>query len=375
MNQDLYIGLISGTSVDGVDAALVSFSGGRPELIAAHLQPYPVELRQAVLNLFQPDTNEIDRMGEVDNAVGELFAIAAQTLLQQAGLDPKSIRGIGSHGQTIRHRPKAAHPFTTQIGNPFVIAERTGIDIVWDFRRRDMAVGGQGAPLAPLFHQAFIGHPDEYRVVLNLGGIANITCLPAAGVTPLAYDTGPANGLMDAWIQRIHGDAYDNNGNWAQSASADIGLLKYLLDEPYFGQPAPKSTGKELFHLRWAEQKAPLDQYNTAVVQATFLALSVESIARAIESHGQCKRILACGGGVHNSALIQALSDRLGVAVESTSTAGIEPDWLEAMAFAWMARCHINGTALDTRPFTGATKPSILGSLIPGGRQPNLDRE
>lgn len=370
MDPDLYLGLISGTSVDGVDAALVSFSSPQPRLIASTLFAYGSELRAEVLALFTPGNNEVDRLGAVDHAVGELFAEAAQALLQQAGVAPQAVKAIGCHGQTIRHRPGGRHPFTLQIGNPYVIAERTGIDVVWDFRRRDMALGGQGAPLAPLFHRAFMAHPAETRVVLNLGGIANITRLPADGSAPVAFDTGPANGLLDAWIQRVQGGPFDRNGAWAESAQADAGLLALLLDEPYFRLPAPKSTGKELFHLDWAEQRAgDLGRFDPAVVQATFLALTVESVARAVEASGGCDRVLACGGGVHNRALLRHLSTRLGVPVESTAVAGVEPDWLEAMAFAWMARRHVHGEALDTPPFTGASRASVLGSLVPGRRQ------
>src|SRR3990167_2388803 len=201
MSEDLYLGLISGTSVDGIDAALVSFQQNRPILIQHLLHPYPETVRFALQTLFVPGANEIDRMGELDVALGELFGDAANALLQKAGVSPGQIRAVGSHGQTIRHRPALTHPFTLQIGNPYVISERCGIDVIADFRRRDMAVGGQGAPLAPAFHRAFMAHSDESRVVLNLGGIANITLLPADGRRPLAFDTGPASGLMDAWIR------------------------------------------------------------------------------------------------------------------------------------------------------------------------------
>lgn len=367
MDQDLYIGLISGTSVDGVDAALVSFTEGHPQLIASVLHPYSSSLHKDVLALFQPGANEIDRLGEVDNALGEQFAEAALALIEKSKVDPQRIRAIGCHGQTIRHRPLAERPFTLQLANPYIIAERTGLDVVWDFRRRDMALGGQGAPLAPLFHRAFMADRNESRVVLNLGGIANITWLPVDGSRPVAFDTGPANGLMDAWIQRVQGVPFDRNGAWAASATADASLLQLLLREPYFVLPAPKSTGKELFHLDWVERLAPLHSFDPAVVQATFLALSTETVARAIEATGRCDRVLACGGGVHNLALMNALEHRLGIPVASSLQAGVEPDWLEAMAFAWMAHCHVHQIKLDTAPFTGASKASVLGSLVPGG--------
>lgn len=367
--SDLYIGLISGTSVDGVDAALVSFADASPRLMESCLFPYSSDLRAALLDLFLPGDNEVDRLGVLDHAVGELFADAALQLLDKAGVDHGQVRAIGSHGQTIRHRPCGRHPFTLQIGNPYVIAERTGLDVVWDFRRRDMVLGGQGAPLAPLFHQAFMATEVETRVVLNLGGIANITRLPADGSKPVAFDTGPANGLMDAWIQRIQGVPFDCDGAWAESAEADPRLLEILLDEPYFQQPPPKSTGKELFHLPWAQRRHTLDNYDPAVVQATFLALTVESVAQGISMSGGCDRVLVCGGGVHNRALLRSLNTRLGVPVESSALIGVEPDWVEAMAFAWMARCHRKGVALNTSPFTGAHQAAILGSLAPGRLQ------
>lgn len=370
MDQDLYVGLISGTSVDGVDAALVSFSDSRenfrPVLLASLLHPYPASLRSDILSLFLPGNDEVDRLGAIDCAIGELFADAALHLLAKAGVQPDQVCAIGSHGQTIRHRPQGRHPFTLQIGNPYVLAEATSMDVVWDFRRRDMAVGGQGAPLAPLFHQAFMASDRETRVVLNLGGIANITRLPMNASPPVAFDTGPANGLMDAWIQRVKGLPFDKDGDWAGSVAADDGLLAVLLDEPYFRLGPPKSTGKELFHLPWVEARRDLASLDPAVVQATFLALTVESVARAIESSGGCERVLACGGGVHNLALLRNLATRLGVAVDSTASVGVPPDWLEAMAFAWLARCFVRNEALVTQPFTGARKPAILGSFVPG---------
>lgn len=366
MSEDLYLGLISGTSVDGIDAALVSFQQNRPVLIQHLLHPYPETVRSALQALFVPGANEIDRMGELDVALGELFGDAANALLQKAGVSSRQIRAVGSHGQTIRHRPALTHPFTLQIGNPYVIAERCGIDVIADFRRRDMAVGGQGAPLAPAFHRAFMAHADESRVVLNLGGIANITLLPEDGRRPVAFDTGPASGLMDAWIRLQRDLPFDRDGAWAASAQPDAGVLASLLEEPYFRMAPPKSTGKELFHLDWARTRASLDALDPATVQATFLELTAVSVAEAIASVGGCDRVLVCGGGVHNGALMARLQAVLGVPVESTMAIGIDPDWVEAMAFAWMARCHVQGEKLDLAPFTGAAKPVLLGCRVPG---------
>jgi anhydro-N-acetylmuramic acid kinase len=253
-----------------------------------------------------------------------------------------------------------------------VIAERTGIDVVADFRRRDMAAGGQGAPLAPAFHRAFLADPAEARVVLNLGGIANITLLPTDGRQPLAFDTGPANGLMDAWINQCQGLLYDADGGWAASGLHDPGLLRCLLAEPYFRLPPPKSTGKELFHLDWLRQRAELSRYDAVTVQATLLELSVISVADAIAAAGPCERVLVCGGGAHNGALMAGLQARLAVPVQSTQAIGVDPDWVEAMAFAWLARCHVQGQMLDLSAFTGAHRPTILGVALPGKRKQTI---
>src|SRR3990167_3416675 len=366
MSEDLYLGLISGTSVDGIDAALVSFQQNRPVLLQHHLHPYPETIRSALQALFVPGANEIDRMGELDVVLGELFGDAANALLDKAGVDAKEVRGVGSYGQTIRHRPALAHPFTLQIGNPYVIAERCGINVIADFRRRDMAVGGQGAPLAPAFHRAFMASSEESRGVLNLGGIANITLLRADDRRPVAFDTGPASGLMDAWIQLQRNLPYDRDGAWAASAKPDATLLAKLLDEPYFRLAPPKSTGKELFHLDWARSRAGLDNHDPGTVQATFLELTAVSVAEAIASVGGCDRVLVCGGGAHNGTLMARLQAMLGIPVESTAAIGIDPDWVEVMAFAWLARCHVRGEQLDLGPFTGATRPVLLGCLVPG---------
>ncbi|HVL01229.1 MAG TPA: anhydro-N-acetylmuramic acid kinase [Dongiaceae bacterium] len=372
MSEDLFVGLISGTSVDGIDAALVSFSGSHPALLHHYLHPYPVAMRAALQSLFLPGENEVDRLGEMDVAVGALFADAALALLKQAGVKAERVRAIGSHGQTLRHRPTLAHPFTLQIGNPYVIAERCGIDVVADFRRRDMAAGGQGAPLAPAFHRAFMASSTETRVLLNLGGIANITLLPKDARAPVAFDTGPASGLLDAWIQLHRNEPFDRDGAWAASAQPNADLLARLLDEPYFLQPPPKSTGKELFHLGWARHKADLSSYDPAIVQATFLELTAVSVANAIASEGGCDRVLVCGGGAHNGVLLTRLQALCGVPVESTQAIGIDPDWVEAMAFAWLARCHVRGEKLDLAPFTGAKRPVLLGCHVPGSARNTL---
>ena len=367
---DYYIGLISGTSADGIDAALVQFDNHSASLVASHSEPLSDQIKASLFSLFsaeaRPNTDAIDLMGSLDNELGHCFAKAALNLLESSGLNKEQICAIGSHGQTIRHRP--AQAFTTQIGNPNIIAELTQIDVVADFRRRDMAIGGQGAPLAPAFHRAFLASADENTVVLNLGGIANVTWLPKQENTVLGFDTGPSNGLMDAWILRHKQQAFDRDGAWASTAKPNAALVQQWLADPYFSALPPKSTGKEYFHLQWAQQRAP-DMVSSAPaeVQASLLELSAQSIFNAIERHcPQPSRVLVCGGGVHNSALMKRLRTLCPCPVESTATFGIDPDWMEAMAFAWMAKQFKERQALDLRSITGSSRPAILGALYPG---------
>jgi len=363
----LYIGLISGTSADGIDAALVSFRQHQPELVCSHLEPFPADLRQRLTSLFTPGANQIDLLGQLDVELGQLFAQASLNLLSKSGVTKNEIAAIGSHGQTVRHRPTERHPFTLQIADPHYIAEITGIDVIADFRRRDMVLDGQGAPLAPAFHEAFLGHASENRVILNVGGIANITYLPAANVEgALAMDTGPANGLMDAWIQRRNGFTYDQNGAWASSGKVIHPLLENWLQDPYFKLSAPKSTGKEYFHLAWAEKAGNLTAYAPEDIQASFLELSATSIANAIAQLATpVDRVLACGGGVRNSALMARLQHLIPCRVQNTGDYGIPPDWVEAMAFAWFAKNHLQRIKLDLSAFTGAQKPVLMGSFFP----------
>ena len=364
----LYIGLISGTSADGIDAALGSFAGHRPDLVASHLHPYPAATRQRLLSLFTPGADQLDLMGALDVELGELFAQASLTLLRKAGVAASAVAAIGSHGQTIRHRPRAAAPFTLQIADPNRIAHTTGIDVVADFRRRDLACGGEGAPLAPLFHQACLGAPEETRVILNLGGIANITLLPAADQSqgPMAMDTGPASCLLDAWCQQHRQAQFDVDGAWAAGGQPDAALVQRWLTDPYFAQPAPKSTGREYFHLEWARSLAGpvMEGLPAQDVQATLLELSARSVAEAVAQLPLAvDRVLVCGGGAHNSALMSRLHQLCLCPVNSVQALGLDPDWIEAMCFAWLARCRLQGTALDTRPFTGARDRVPLGGI------------
>ncbi|WP_051884664.1 anhydro-N-acetylmuramic acid kinase [Lysobacter antibioticus] len=371
----LYLGLISGTSADGIDAALVRFADGaaptRCELVLGRTYPWQQALRERLVALGQGgDARSLEELGTLDVQVAEAFADAALSLIGEAGVAVSEVAAIGSHGQTVRHRPAGAgydgrHPFTWQIGDGAVIAERSGIATVADFRRRDVAAGGHGAPLMPAFHAALLHSDAEDRAALNLGGIANFTLLPAHGDVR-GFDTGPANCLMDAWALRHLGTAFDADGAFAARGTVDADLLARLLDEPWFALPPPKSTGREQFHLAWVEARlsgaeAPQD------VQATLLELSAITTADALRAHQPAtKRVLACGGGVRNSALLERIAAHLpGVAVESTVPYGLDPDFVEAMGFAWLARQTLSGLPGNLPSVTGARGPRVLGTVHP----------
>ena len=297
--------------------------------------------------------------------VAEAFASASLQLLESARVAADDVRAIGSHGQTIRHRPSAKHPFTWQIGDGNVIAERTRIDTVADFRRRDLAAGGQGAPLVPAFHAAMLRDATEARAVLNLGGIANFTLLPVAGDVR-GFDTGPANALMDAWCERHRGTPYDAHGAFAASGTVDTALLDRLAGDPWFAAPPPKSSGREQFHLDWVASKLSGDE-RVEDVQATLVELTAKTVADALRAHQpDTRRVLACGGGVHNPVLLARIAARLpGVRVESTAAHGLDPDYVEAMAFAWLARETIAGRPGNVPAVTGARGSRVLGVVYP----------
>ena len=368
---DHLIGLMSGTSMDGVDAALVRFddAAALPELLARRTTPLPEGLQEELLALAQPGGNELDRLMRLDGTVARLFARAVREVLDQAGMSPDQIRALGSHGQTVRHVPAGPEPYTVQIGNPSLIAELTGITTVADFRRRDLAAGGQGAPLAPAFHAAFFRSPAENRIVLNIGGIANITRLAADAQIPVSgFDTGPGNLLLDAWIRYRRGMAFDENGMWGAGGKVLPALLNALLADPYFRAPPPKSTGRELFHLDWLNARlATLPAVNPQDVQATLQELTAVSIAEAIRRcAGEAQRVLVCGGGVHNPAVLARLQAKLpGVIVESTAVAGIDPDFVEAVGFAWLAKRTLDGLPGNVPAVTGARGERILGGIYP----------
>jgi anhydro-N-acetylmuramic acid kinase len=364
-----YIGLMSGTSVDGIDAALVSIPvGGQLSLLATHQHPFPTAVRAAIQALMQPGPNEIEREGELDVQLGRLFADAAKLLLTKAGISAASIRAIGSHGQTIRHRPHAAHPFTRQIGNPSVIVEETGITTVADFRARDLAAGGEGAPLVPAFHHWLFRKPGTNRAIVNLGGIANITWLPGVeNCAVLGFDTGPGNTLLDQWVDRHRNEPYDRDGAWAASGHVQKDLLARLLADEYFAKAPPKSTGREHFNLTWLERQlagklAPED------IQATLAELTAASIAQGIKSlPDRIGEIYVCGGGSHNRHLLARLGALLpGIPVVTTEALGLDPDWVEAAAFAWLAHQTLAGHAGNLPSVTGARHPVLLGGIYLG---------
>ena len=368
--SNFFIGLISGTSADGIDAALVEFpddGGARGlQLHAALVHPWPSALRDRLVALGQGgELTSLDELGRLDAQVAQQFAAAALALLDDAGVDPAQVAAIGSHGQTLRHRPHGDAPFTMQVGDGSVIAERTGIATVCDFRRRDVAAGGHGAPLVPAFHAALLHALDEDRAALNLGGIGNYTLLPRAGAVR-GFDTGPANALLDAWCLRHTGAAFDADGAFAASGQVDAALLARLLDEPWFALPPPKSTGREQFHLDWVQARLRGDEA-PADVQATLLELSAATVADALQAHQPgTARVVACGGGVRNTALMQRIAARLhGVVVESSAAHGLDPDFVEAMAFAWLARETLAGRPGNLATVTGARGPRVLGVVHP----------
>ena len=363
--KDLYVGLMSGTSMDGIDAVLVRFSNAQTEILATHTQPYPTDLQQALLEeIRKPMSEELDTSGELNRRVGECFREAAQKVILESGCDRNNIRAIGSHGQTLRHQPNAELPFSLQIGDPDIIASGTNITTVANFRQADIAAGGQGAPLVPPFHEWVFRSPGIDRAVVNIGGIANITVLPSDESATSGFDTGPGNGLMDAWTRQHLGTAFDADGEWAASGTVDRDLLQQMLQDPYFRLAPPKSTGFEYFNPAWLAQ-FDLARYQAADVQATLCDLTAKSISDAVSSFAKTtKQIFVCGGGVRNKSLMKRLAEMLaGCEVASTARAGLDPDWVEAAAFAWLAMRTVNGQTGNLPSVTGASHKVNLGDI------------
>jgi len=370
-DAQLYLGLISGTSADGIDAALVRFEP-HCELVFGRTYPWDETLRTRLIALGQGgEATSLDELGELDTTLARAFADAAMRAIADSGTERSQVRAIGSHGQTVRHRPESSAAFTWQMGDGNVIAERSGLTTVADFRRRDVAAGGHGAPLMPAFHAAMLRSSQEDRAVLNLGGIGNFTLLPKPAGPKAGevrgFDTGPANALMDAWCERHTGQAYDASGAFAARGTVDDELLARLLGDPWFALPPPKSTGREQFHLRWLEAQLGTAKFSPADVQATLLELSAITVAEALRAtQPGTARVLGCGGGVHNAVLMTRIAAHLpGMEVESTAAHGLDPDYVEAMGFAWLARETLAGRAGNLPSVTGAKGPRILGAIYP----------
>ena len=367
---DLYIGLMSGTSLDGVDAVLVDFDGEKPQVIGHGAQAFPPELKEELLALNTSGSNELHRAALASNALVRLYALQVSALLEKSGLPAKAIKAIGAHGQTVRHRPQEfdGTGYTLQLNQPSLLAELCGIDVVADFRSRDVAAGGQGAPLVPPFHLAFFGQEDQTVAVLNIGGISNISILAPEGSGLIGYDCGPGNALIDAWCQLHKGKAYDDAGRWAAKGNVDPVLLAHLQEESYFAKPAPKSTGRDLFNRAWLDTRltafealAPQD------VQSTLTQLTAWACVSSVqESSPTCRSLVVCGGGALNLELMRRLRAALpGCKVQSSEKWGLPPLQVEATAFAWLARQTVNRQTSSLTSVTGAKGARILGAIYP----------
>lgn len=365
--------------MDGIDAVLIDFAEQQPRVLAVLTDPYPNTLRGALDEVrADPDGFPAARLARLHAEVGDAFSEAALNVLKAAGVNKSEVAAVGSHGQTVLHRPDDAVAHTLQIGDPARIAARTGIDVIADLRSADVAAGGQGAPLAPLLHAALLADADENRLILNLGGIANLTLLSASGATA-GFDTGPASCYLDLWF-RQHGtnssdqsDRFDRDGAWARSGTVDAEWLNTLMDEPYLHRAAPKSTGIEYFDPRWLERRLPGDaRSRPAGIQATLAEFTAASIALNIQHQVPFTpdRLLVCGGGVHNHDLLRRLQQQLGeLPIASTAEFGIDPDAVEACLIAWLARAHTLNQPVDTRAITGARHPVVLGARWPASPQ------
>lgn len=373
--RSLFIGLMSGTSLDGVDGVLVDFDAPRAaslQVLAHAHRPYDAELAATLLALNTSGADELHRAALAANALVRICAAVVGELLQRASIAASAVTAIGAHGQTVRHRPREfdGTGYTLQLNHPALLAELCGIDVIADFRSRDVAAGGQGAPLVPAFHRAVFGHAGKASAVLNLGGIANLTALRADGTT-IGFDCGPANALMDGWCLRHRGEPFDRDGAWAASGRIDAALLQAMQAEPYFRAPPPKSTGRDLFHAAWlsrmlAASPAPPDP---ADVQATLAELTAWCCAEAVKAQAPgAERLLVCGGGAFNRHLMGRLADRLRpTPVSATDDAGLPAQQVEAAAFAWLAKAFVDRRPGNLVAVTGASGPRILGALYPAG--------
>lgn len=357
----LFVGVMSGTSLDGADAALVDFSGASPRTLAFATVPFPDALRARVLELSAPGRDSLELTGTVTLELAELYARAVEGVLVAAGVDRNAVSAIGCHGQTVRHRPDLG--FTIQLNDPARLAELAGIDVVADFRRRDMAAGGQGAPLVPAFHEAVFRHPSRSRAVVNIGGISNVTWLPAGGKT-LGFDCGPGNVLLDGWAREHIGTRFDEDGKWASAGRTDPALLQRLLDEPFLRSTPPKSTGRELFRAEWLQERLP-STYSAADVQSALTDLTAHSIVQAIDRFCPAtQEIFLAGGGARNGVLVSRIAALAkGRPVATTDALGVPTAHVESMAFAWLAMKCVKREPIDLTAVTGARAPRVLGAV------------
>lgn len=363
--RELYIGVMSGTSLDGVDTALVALQGDKIELLAHHDYPMPPDLKQRLLDICIGQPTSLIAIGELEHDLGHLFSEAILALLTHSGYHVKQIRAIGCHGQTVFHQPTGDKPFTLQIGDANIIAARTAITTVADFRRKDVALGGQGAPLVPAFHRTIFHATQSTVVVLNIGGIANLSVLKPNGDV-IGYDTGPGNMLMDSWCQKQHSQPYDKDAQWAQQGQVDHALLNQLKQDPYFTLPAPKSTGRELFNLPWLEAQLTTCSLTTTDIQRTLCEFTAQTITEQVErfTEGPSPQLLVCGGGAQNPLLMERLQTLLpNWQVAPTTQMGVDGDNMEAMAFAWLAQRRIHGLPSNLPAVTGASRLASLGVI------------
>ena len=360
---ELYIGLMAGTSLDGIDAVIAEFGDDRSCAIRrAATTPFPSALRTRLATLIDTPSIELAQLGALDTALGEFFARCANVLVRAANMTHTDIVAIGHHGQTIFHQPVPPEPFTMQIGDPNVIAARTGITVVADLRRLDVALGGQGAPLMPFFHAWCFGADDATRAVVNIGGIANVSLLDPS--RPLrGFDTGPGNTLLDGWISQSAGKPFDRSGAFAASGQVDEPLLANLLSDPFFDRRPPKSTGREYFNMPWLRRRLDRHSASNRDIQATLSELTAASIARELAAEAPAQVIL-CGGGAHNVDLVTRLKRRLpNIPISTSEALGIAPDWVEAAGCAWFARARLRGAAVSEPSVTGARQGAVLGSV------------
>ncbi|RLM21254.1 anhydro-N-acetylmuramic acid kinase [Brenneria alni] len=366
MRSGRYIGVMSGTSLDGIDVVMAAIDEDTVAQQASYCHPIPQHIKKAVLGMCQGQKVTLSALGQLDTRMGILFAEAVLALLKETGLGAQDITAIGCHGQTVWHEPNGEASCTLQIGDNNRIAAMTGITTVGDFRRRDLAYGGQGAPLVPAFHHALLQHPVERRIVLNIGGIANLSLL-VPGAVVRGYDTGPGNMLLDSWIWRHCAQPYDKNAKWAMTGQVHPLLLHRMMADPYFSLRAPKSTGREYFNLGWLEKKlAGLPPISTQDVQATLVELTAMSIAEQVLLSGGCERLLVCGGGARNPLIMARLSALLaGIEVSTTDEFGVSGDDMEALAFAWLASRTLSGLPGNLPSVTGASQETVLGAIYP----------